>query len=164
MTERKPPDISFRTWVDQQIDAATERGAFDNLPGAGRPLPRRAGADDGQSWIRDYVRREGVPVDELLPLPLRLLREREHLAQSAPALASEAAARTAVAELNERIMKWRQLPIGPPVFVPLVDEDLIVSRWRAAQPSAPPPEQDGPAPARPGGSRWRWWLRRRSAV
>jgi hypothetical protein len=50
------------------------------------------------------------------------------------------------------------------VFVPLVDEDLIVSRWRAAQPSAPPPEQDGPAPARPGGSRGRWWLRRRSAV
>jgi hypothetical protein len=36
MTERKPREISFTSWIDQQIAEATERGAFDNLPGAGK--------------------------------------------------------------------------------------------------------------------------------
>ena len=39
MTERKPPEITFASWIDQQINEAAERGAFDNLPGAGKPLP-----------------------------------------------------------------------------------------------------------------------------
>ncbi|HUA42024.1 MAG TPA: DUF1992 domain-containing protein, partial [Streptosporangiaceae bacterium] len=39
MTERKPHDVTFRSWIDQQISEAEERGAFDNLPGAGKPLP-----------------------------------------------------------------------------------------------------------------------------
>ena len=41
MTERKPPGMSFTSWIDQQINEATERGLFDNLPGAGKPLPDR---------------------------------------------------------------------------------------------------------------------------
>ncbi|MGK5171412.1 DnaJ family domain-containing protein [Geodermatophilus sp. CPCC 205761] len=41
MTERKPPGMSFETWVDQQLAQARARGAFDDLDGAGRPLPRR---------------------------------------------------------------------------------------------------------------------------
>jgi hypothetical protein len=38
MTERKPPGAGFGTWVERQIRAATERGEFDNLPGAGKPI------------------------------------------------------------------------------------------------------------------------------
>ena len=53
MTERKPPEISFASWIDQQINEAAERGAFDNLPGAGKPLPKRGAAGDGQAWLRD---------------------------------------------------------------------------------------------------------------
>src|ERR671924_901972 len=55
MTERKPPETSFTSWVDQQIAEAEKRGAFDNLPGAGKPIPRRGGTD---AWLRDYLRRE----------------------------------------------------------------------------------------------------------
>src|ERR1700693_4530434 len=69
MTERKPPDLSFTSWIDRQINEAAERGAFDNLPGAGKPLPRRNEADATQAWLRDYLRREGVSADELLPTP-----------------------------------------------------------------------------------------------
>ena len=72
MTERKPPDMSFTSWIDQQIGEAQERGEFDNLPGAGKPLPRRSGADDGLAWVRELLRREGLPTDELLPTPLKL--------------------------------------------------------------------------------------------
>jgi hypothetical protein len=47
---------------------------------------------------------------------------------------SEQQVREAVAELNSRIMDWRRLPLGPPIFVPLVDEGKMVGLWRAAQP------------------------------
>jgi Domain of unknown function (DUF1992) len=62
MTERKPPDLSFTSWIDRQINEAAERGAFDNLPGAGKPLPdagfaaagyvnvTRPGSRHGQGW------------------------------------------------------------------------------------------------------------------
>ena len=70
MTERKPPDLSLTSWIDRQINEAAERGAFDNLPGAGKPLPKRSEEDAAQAWLRGYLRREGVPAEELLPTPL----------------------------------------------------------------------------------------------
>jgi hypothetical protein len=155
---RKPAEITFRTWVDQQISEAAERGAFDNLPGAGKPLPRRDDDDDGMAWIRDKVRSEGLSTEAMLPVPLRLMRESERLAQTVGELNTEQQVREAAAELNHRITEWRRIPVGPPVFVRLVDEEDLVSRWRAAQPEpadvpAGPPAAAGPA-ARSG-----WWRR-----
>jgi Domain of unknown function (DUF1992) len=159
MTERKPPEVSFRTWIDQQISEAAERGAFDNLPGAGKPLPRGDDADDGQAWARDYARREGVPPEAMLPVPLRLRKEAEQLAAAAPLLASEQEVRDAAAELNGRIMEWRRIPVGPPVFVALADADALAARWRGANPPAAEPAEP---PARPGPARGRRrWRRRR---
>ena len=159
MTDRKPPEISFRAWIDQQISEAAERGAFDNLPGAGKPLPRSDEADDGQAWLREYVRREGVPAEALLPLPLRLRKEAERLAAAAPLLASEQEVRDAAAELNARIMEWRRIPVGPPVFVALADEEALAARWREANPPrAEPAPEDRPRDGAAG--RRRWWRRR----
>lgn len=164
MTERKPPDISFSTWIDQQINAAAARGAFDNLPGAGKPLPRTDDdADDGQAWLRDYLRREGVSTEVMLPAPLKLRKETERLAAAVQLLSSEQEVRDAVAELNQRILEWRRIPIGPDIFVPLANEDMLVSRWRDAQPVTPSPaevsqEAGGTRPAR---RRWRPGLSRR---
>jgi hypothetical protein len=167
MTERKPTGMSFRTWIDQQISDAAERGAFDNLPGAGKPLPRRNEDDDGQAWVLDYLRREGVPTDVLLPPPLKLRKEAAVLADTVGLLASEDEVRAAVTDLNHRIMEWRRIPLGPPIFVPLVDEDALVAAWRTAQPtaaSAPGPaavgEHQESARATRAGSK-RWWHRRR---
>ncbi len=77
VTERKPAGTSFTSWIDQQIEEAAKRGAFDDLPGAGKPLPARGDEDAGQAWLRDYVRREGMAAEELLPAPLRLRKEAE---------------------------------------------------------------------------------------
>ena len=41
MTERKPPGVSWESWFEEQIRQAQEAGAFENLPGAGKPLPDR---------------------------------------------------------------------------------------------------------------------------
>jgi hypothetical protein len=164
VTERKPPGISFTSWIDQQISAAAERGAFDDLPGAGKPIPRGGAADDDQAWLRDYLRREGVPAEELLPTPLKLRKEIERLAGTARLLRSEQEVRDVVAELNERIMAWRRIPLGPPIVVPLVDAETMVSSWQEGQAATSPAsvpadarhEPEASAPARP-----RWWRRPR---
>ena len=163
MTERKPPEISFASWIDQRINEAAERGAFDNLPGAGKPLPRRGGADDGQAWLRDYLRREGVSADELLPTPLRLRKEIERLTGTVQDLHSEQEVREAVAGLNQRILQWRRIPEGPPIYLPLVKEETMVARWRDAQPrpSSPVPASAVTTSPRP---RWRHRLSRRRRI
>ena len=161
MTERKPQGMSFRSWIDQQISDAAERGAFDNLSGTGRPLRGRGEPDHPDAWVLDWVRREGVPTEELLPTPLRLRKEAARLADSVREFRSEQEVRDCVAELNDRIMEWRKLPIGPPIFVPLVDGEAMIGKWRAGRP-APPPEVTVEQPAQPAeaGGRRRWWHRR----
>ena len=164
MIERKPPEISFASWIDQRINEAAERGAFDNLPGAGKPLPKRAEADDGQAWLRDYLRREGVAAEELLPAPLRLRKEVERLTETVQDLRSEQEVREVVAGLNRRILAWRRIPEGPPVYLPLVNEATMVARWRdarqpGAQSGAARPAQVGPPVRDVPSSRLRWWQR-----
>jgi hypothetical protein len=164
---RKPAGMSFTSWIDQQVHDAAERGAFDDLPGAGKPLPRRREADDGMTWLREYLRREGVSPEEMLPTPLRLRKEIERLAETVGDLPSEQAVRDEAAALNRQIAEWRRIPEGPPVYVRLVDADALAARWREAQ---PPPAANrsagtggaaaGAASARPGR---RWWPFRRRA-
>jgi|SRR5215831_6704451 len=165
MTERKPPGMSFTSWIDQQISEAEERGAFDNLPGAGQPLPYRGEDDDGQAWVRDWLRREGVSADVLLPAPLKLRKEAAQLAETVHSLRSEQDVRDAVADLNTRIMEWRKIPLGPPIFVPLVDEEKMLGRWRERQPATLPASAADARPDRAAApTRPRWWRRRRPSA
>jgi Domain of unknown function (DUF1992) len=155
MTERKPREISFASWVDQQIAEAAERGAFDDLPGAGKPIPRRGGTD---AWLQDYLHREGVSADELLPTPLRLRKEIERLAETIQDLHSEGEVREVVRGLNRRILEWRRIPTGPPIYLRLVDAEAMVARWRDARhrPSAPAPAaRPDTDPPRRRSRRWR---------
>jgi len=164
MTERKPPGMTFTSWIDQQISEAEARGAFDDLPGAGKPLPYRGENDDGLAWVREWLRREGVSPEVMLPAPLRLRKESSRLAETVHDLGSEQEVRDVVADLNARIMEWRKIPIGPPIFVPLVDEEKMLSRWRERPPETAPGPPASPAagagPARAARSaRPRWWRR-----
>lgn len=135
MTERKPREMSFTSWIDQQILDAQRRGVFDDLPGAGKPLNLKPepGGDYGQAWVRDYARREGVRPEEFLPTPLRLRRETEKLAEAVPDMRSEDEVRAAVSDLNRRILRWRKIPDGPPVYVRLVNKDAMLAVWRDAR-------------------------------
>ena len=98
----------------------------------------------------------------MLPEPLRLRKEAEALAKAAPAFRSAEAVRAAVKNLNERIMKWRLIPVGPPLFVPLVDEEAMVARWRDAQPPPPAVPVADPPAGEADPARRRWWRRRRA--
>jgi len=161
MTERKPADMSFTSWIDQQINQAADAGAFDNLPGAGKPLPKRDEADAGQAWLRAYLRREGVSTEEMLPTPLRLRKESERLAENVPAMRSEQEVREAVTALNQQISHSRRFPLDSPIFVPLVNEEAMVARWRESRPaaragSAAVADKSGAGSL---GRRSRWWHR-----
>jgi hypothetical protein len=148
--------MTFASWVDQQIAEAADRGAFDNLPGAGKPIPRRGGTE---AWLQDYLRREGVSADELLPTPLRLRKEIERLGAMVGELNSEDEVREVVRGLNRRILEWRRIPTGPPMYLRLVDQEAMVARWRDArrEPSVPAPAaRPDPEPPR----RRPWWRRR----
>jgi hypothetical protein len=135
MTERKPRQQSFTSWIDQQIADAEDRGVFDNLPGAGQPLNIKPTGDGdfGQAWMHDYARREGVSPAEFLPTPLKLRREIEQLAETVGEMRSEAEVRETFGDLNRRIVEWRRIPVGPPIHVRLVNTDEMVARWRAAR-------------------------------
>ena len=161
MTERKPPGISFTSWIDRQIDEAAKRGAFDNLPGAGRPLPKRE--EDSQAWLRDYLHREGVSAAELLPAPLKLRKEVERLTEEVQDLRSEQEVRDAAAELNRRILEWRRIPEGPPIYLRLVDTEMLVGTWRDWRRCAlPVPPRVSPGTPQEERPRRRAWPRRRS--
>src|SRR5215472_12706925 len=167
MTERKPRGMSFRTWVDQQVADAEARGVFDDLPGAGKPLDLSDDGDFTDTWVRDYVRRSGESFEDALPTPLRLRKEAERLAQGAEKAPSESELRAAVKDLNRRIMDWRRLPVGPPVYVKLVDEEQLAVAWRAARERVARERAEAAreAAARAGGSgrpRWRPLRRRRA--
>jgi Domain of unknown function (DUF1992) len=164
MTERKPQGMSFTSWIDQQIRDAERRGLFEDLPGAGKPLGMKpAGGDYGQAWVRDYAAREGVQAEEFLPAPLRLRREAERLAEVVPQMRSEEEVREAVSDLNRRIVEWRKIPDGPPIYVRLVRKDEMTALWRAAHEArtarpVPLPEP-GRAPGAGRAKRRSWWRR-----
>jgi hypothetical protein len=121
----------YESHIDRQIREAQERGEFDDLPGAGKPLPDHGELYDEDWWIKDLARREGLPGG--IPPTLRLRREVEDLPADLPKFKTEDAVRRAVADLNARIERARRgLIDGPPTILRPLDADGIVAAWRAS--------------------------------
>ena len=156
MTERKPPWVSFENWIDKQIREATERGEFDNLPGAGKPIPGRGEPYDETWWMKGLIHREGLATAGMLPTSLRLRKEIEDLPETVRRLPSERAVREVVTKLNVRIADWLRAPTGPYARIDTVDPETVVAEWRKARPAA----ADPPAAKEPA-ARASWWRRRR---
>ena len=111
MTERKPPGTSWETWIDAQIRVATEAGAFDNLPGAGKPLPNLGQEHDPLWWVKQLVQREQI---SMLPPSLELLRKMETELAAIEKLHDEATVRHRVAALNVEIAKINATAVEGP--------------------------------------------------
>ena len=135
MTERKPPGTSWETWIDAQIRVATEAGAFDNLPGAGKPLPNLDQEHDPLWWVRQLVQREQI---SMLPPSLELLRRVERELATIEKLHDEATVRHRVAALNVEIARVNATVVeGPPTRLGTLDVDQVVARWRQARSANP---------------------------
>lgn len=159
VTERKPAGMSWETWIDRQITTAQERGAFENLPGTGRPLPRRDRPQSSYEWALEWAARENGGVTGMLPPGLALRKEREELPARATKAPSEAAVRAMAEDFDDRVREfWRRPQDGPPVAVGLADAEALVEVWRRSRPPVPSPPE--PAAAAPAPTRRRWWRRR----
>jgi hypothetical protein len=133
MTERKPPGTSWETWIEAQIRVAKEQGAFDNLPGAGKPIPSLGEEHDPDWWVKQLIQREQVSV---LPPALELARKVEKELAAIEKLDDEAAVRQRVAALNTEIAKVNATVMeGPPTRLGRLDIDKIVARWRLRRPN-----------------------------
>ena len=133
MTERKPPGTSWETWIDAQIRVAREQGAFDNLPGSGKPLPNLDQEYDPDWWVKQLVQREQVSI---LPPSLELLRKVEKELAAIEKLHDEVTVRRRVAALNVEIAKVNATVMeGPPTRLSTLDVDKVVERWRRTRPA-----------------------------
>ena len=131
MTERKTPGTSVGSWIEAQISAAMQKGAFDNLPGAGKPLPNSGQGYDPDRWVKQLLEREGA---SMTPPSLELRRKVEKELATLGAVDNEGAVRTRIAELNAEIGKFNATFVeGPPTNLAMLDVDQVVTRWRHAR-------------------------------
>ena len=127
MTERKPPGVSFETWVERRIREAQERGEFDNLPGAGKPIPG-VDEDDEMWWVKRLLRRENL---SYLPPTLALRKEVEQVLAAVPQATSESQVRQMIDEINRKITAAIRTPLeGPPLNLMPLNVERIVESWR----------------------------------
>jgi Domain of unknown function (DUF1992) len=134
MTGRKPPGVGFETWVERQIREATERGEFDDLPGAGKPIPDLDEPHDELWWVKRKLRRENF---SYLPPTIALRKEAEDALEAALEAATEAEVREIVAAINGKIADGnRKATSGPPLNLAPFDPDQVVRRWRGRQAAA----------------------------
>lgn len=145
--------------IEVSIEQAIRRGEFDNLPGAGKPIPGLGTTTDPDWWIRRKIERERLT--GLGPPALTLRTEYASLASRLDDLRTEGEVSEYLEDFNRRVIEARrQLLGGPPVVTPTVEVQEWVSAWgrrraeaarRAAQHAAHPevPRRRPP--------RWRFW-------
>jgi len=124
----------YESRIDRQIREAQERGEFDDLPGAGQPIPDRGELHDENWWLKQWVHRENIT--GMVPATLKIRKEAEELDERLAGETQESAVRRIVTDLNVRIERAnRGLVDGPPVVIPLFNVDDVVARWREARAS-----------------------------
>jgi hypothetical protein len=118
---------NFESLIDRQIREAQERGAFDDLPGAGKPIPNLEAPHDELWWIKDKLRRENA---SYTPPTLLLRKEAEDIHEAAAEERSETAVRALVADLNARIVDAIRRPMsGPALNLGPVDVERVIRQW-----------------------------------
>jgi hypothetical protein len=156
----EPRAETARTWtsadraayVESAIQRAIREGAFDDLPGAGKPIEDLGTTHDPDWWIRRKIQAEDLR--GLGPAALTLRVEDREFEQRMDAFTREADVREAVEDFNRRVKHARlQLLGGPPVVTPLRDADAEVDSWRQRRAQR---IVDAPPPADPP----RRWFRR----
>src|SRR2546421_12684552 len=99
----------YESRIDRQIREAQERGEFDGLPGAGKPIDGLADVYDEEWWLKKLVARDRI--SGAAPASLLLRREREDVLETVAAKKSEWAARRYVEDLNDRIRRAQRCPL-----------------------------------------------------
>ncbi|HUA45756.1 MAG TPA: DUF1992 domain-containing protein [Solirubrobacteraceae bacterium] len=128
MAERKPPGLGWETWIDRQIREATERGEFENLPGAGKPIPDLDKPFDELWWVKRKLQNEDLTYQ---PPSLALRKDAHDAREAASRARTEAEVRRIVENINERIREANRKGIaGPSLMLWPFDVESVVEEWR----------------------------------
>ena len=122
----------YESHIERLIREATERGEFDNLRGAGKPLDLGS-PDDPDWWIKKKLRAEGLDGTGAVPAVLSLRKEAAGFPESLREIRTEAGVRTVLEDDNDRCRRDRLMPRDPktpPLVAPILDVDAMVARWR----------------------------------
>jgi hypothetical protein len=142
-------------WVDLQVRRAMERGEFDNLPGAGKPL-RLPDRHDPDWWVKSLIEREQIT--GVLPPALALRKEDVELDALVDREGTPEQVRRIVEDFNRRVVEARrQLQGGPPVVTPTRDVEREIEAWRSRRAERRLRQQQVAASAEPPKRRPRWW-------
>lgn len=132
----QPPH--YESAVEKAIREAQERGDFDNLPGAGKPLDL-SDSGDPDWWIKRYAARENLDLGGALPGALALRKEAAGYPDSLVDVRSEQNVREIIEDYNRRVLADRLRPaVGnlPPLLAKTLDVDEMVEGWRALRAEA----------------------------
>jgi hypothetical protein len=130
MSARKPPGLGWESWIDRQVREATEQGEFDDLPGAGKPIPNLDKPYDALWWVKDKLRDEDLTY---MSPSVALRKEAYDARQAALAAPSEAQARSILHGINEKIRDANRRGIaGPPLMLVPYDVELIIGERRSS--------------------------------
>lgn len=121
--------VDRAAYVETSIQQAIRRGEFDDLPGAGKPIPGLGDSHDPDWWIRRKI--ESEQLTGLGPPALMLRVENRELDDRLDELPRESDVREALEDFNRRVIEARrQLLGGPPVVTPTRDVDAEIAAWR----------------------------------
>lgn len=116
--------------VEKALQEAEARGEFQNLPGAGKPLPGIAEPLHEDWWLRQKSTRENIGADAL-PVTIRLACEVDELESVLDGLDSEADVRDRLEQINQRIRAALIGPVdGPPLRFGPLDVEAETAAWR----------------------------------
>ena len=128
MTRRKPPGRTFQSWAEEQIQEAEREGAFENLPGRGKPLPDAYQPYDPDWWVKSLIQREKISI---LPPALEARQKLAAALARIRELTDEAAVRREIETLNAALARLNaHATSGPATHIGRLDVETAVARWR----------------------------------
>jgi DnaJ homologue, subfamily C, member 28, conserved domain len=129
--DRKP--LAWHLLAEERIRAAQAAGAFEQLPGLGKPIPGIDEPHDELWWVKQKMRLEQI---QSLPPALLLRLDVERTLARLASIRHENDVRVEVEALNERIRKMSfAVSWGPPVDVQPLDVGEVLADWRHAKES-----------------------------
>ncbi|HXJ81655.1 MAG TPA: DUF1992 domain-containing protein [Candidatus Methylomirabilis sp.] len=132
MTERKPPNKRWDSWIEELIERARAEGAFDDLEGKGKPIPGLDAPYDPDWWVKKFLEREKLSV---LPPALEIRAKVERALDEVWHLGREDDVRQRVQAINAEIVRVnRTAAEGLPTSVAALDVDSILAEWRRRRP------------------------------
>ena len=132
MNAREPGKDFFEPFPERQVREAMARGEFDNLAGAGRPLPAQWYANHAPDWwLHRKLADENLPLSAVLPPSVQVRQQKAQIQQLLAEISREDQARELIEDLNARIVEVNLAQRGQhAVLTKKLPVEETLAEWR----------------------------------